>query len=81
MVVSSNLEMVSSEGRERFLRMSGFVEELNRRLFNIEELLSAVSRYSETSQTLTLRFENLVRAIQEMENDLQRILLVYGLFR
>ena len=81
MVVSSNLEVMSSDDRERFLQLSGFVEELNRRLFNIEELLSAVDRHSETYQTLTLRFENLVRAIQEMENDLQNILLAYGLFR
>ena len=79
MVVSSLFAEMSPADQERFHRLSDFVEELNRRLFQIEELLSEIAPNTVAFDTLNVRYRNLVHDIQEMENDLQCILRTYGL--
>ena len=79
MVVSSLLAEMSPADQERFHRLSDFVEELNRRLFQIEELLSEIAPNTVAFENLSIRYHNLLHEIQEMENILQFILRTYGL--
>ena len=79
MVAPSLFAEMSHADQERFRRLSDFVEELNRMLFQIEELLSEIQLQTAMFATLNARYQNLVREIQEMENELQSMLRVYGL--
>ena len=76
-----HFDVMSQEDRLRFFRISDFAEELNRRLFDVEELMTEVDNTTDQFLVLQGRYQNLVGALQELEDDLNRILEIYGLSR
>ena len=76
-----HFDVMSQEDRMRFFRISDFAEELNRRLFDVEELMTEVDNTTDQFLILQGRYQNLVGALQELEDDLNRILEIYGLSR
>ena len=59
-MVNSRFNVMSQEDRRRFFQISDFAEELNRRLFDIEELMTEVDNTTNEFAILQRRYQNLV---------------------
>ena len=79
MNLPNGFEHRSVDDQDRFLPIQDFVDELNIRLFEVEEMLLTPQPQSGEFTLFNARYESIVELVQELQDDLAHIGQVYGL--